>query len=152
MDSGVSWLPLTRELRCKAWNEAALTLATSFRRSAARQAEGETLTNPQALRDEGPEKTCFGSWLRLCSERTPLPKYQLFAFEAQRPSSAACMEWRSHGMQVGCSAWLGHEVSGRGRAFMTPSPATLPPATEALNGLRRFMAATDAGIALQGLE
>ena len=35
---------------------------------------------------------------------------------------------------------------------MTPSPATLPPATEALNGLRCFMAATDAGIALRGLE
>ena len=106
MDSGVSWLPLTRELRCEAWNEAALTLATSFRRSAARQAEGKTLTNPQALRDEGPEKTCFGSWLRLCSERTPLPKYQLFAFEAQRPPSAAALPERSGGRDVGCKVWL----------------------------------------------
>ena len=35
---------------------------------------------------------------------------------------------------------------------MTPSPATLPPATEALDGIRHFMAATDAGIARQGLE
>ena len=152
MESDISWLPLTRGLRGKAWNDAALRREMRFRRSAARQAEGEALTNPQALRDEGPEKTCFGSWLRLCSERTPLPKYQLFAFEAQRPSSAACGPERSEGLHVGCSAWLGHEVSWRGRAFMTPSPATLPPATEALNGLRRFMAATDAGIARQGLE
>ena len=51
--------------------------------------------NPQALRDEGPEKACFGSWLRLCSERTPLPKYQLFAFEAQRRSSADGAKRRS---------------------------------------------------------
>ena len=108
MDSGVSWLPLTRELRCEAWNEAALTLATSFRRSAARQAEGKTLTNPQALRDEGPEKTCFGSWLRLCSERTPLPKYQLFAFEAQRSGSPAALTTRSGGRGVGWNRWLGH--------------------------------------------
>ena len=84
MESDISWLPLTRELRGKAWNDAALRREMRFRRSAARQAEGETLTNPQALRDEGPEESCFGSWLRLCSERTPLPENQLFAFEAQR--------------------------------------------------------------------
>ena len=88
-----------------------------FRRSAARQAEGETLTNPQALRDEGPEESCFGSWLRLCSERTPSPENQLFAFEAQRLSSAACMEWRSHGMQVGWNDWLCRRSSQRASEF-----------------------------------
>jgi len=59
MESDLSWLPLRRELRCKARNDVALTLVPRFRRSAARQAEGETLMNSQALRDEGLEETCF---------------------------------------------------------------------------------------------
>ena len=59
MESGLSWPPPRQELRGKARNDAALTLVPRFRRSAARQAEGETLMNSQALRDEGPEETCF---------------------------------------------------------------------------------------------